>query len=81
MNKKAIAQKVQKVLNKLYPAPPIPLKHHDSYTLLISVLLSAHCTDARVNKVTPVLFSKAATPQAMIRLSVDEIEHIIHSCG
>lgn len=81
MNRQTIANKVQRILNKLYPEPPIPLQHQDSYTLLIAVLLSAHCTDARVNKVTPILFAQASTPQEMIKLSVDEIEKIVHSCG
>ena len=81
MNRKDIARKVHRILNKLYPEPPIPLDHRDSYTLLISVVLSAHCTDARVNKVTPALFAKASTPQEMVKLSVDEIERIVHSCG
>jgi endonuclease III len=81
MTRKEIARKVQRILNKLYPEPPIPLQHHDSYTLLIAVILSAHCTDARVNKVTPVLFAKASTPQEMIKLPVNEIEKIVHSCG
>lgn len=81
MTKQQIARKIQRFLAKLYPKPPIPLHHHDSYTLLVAVLLSAQCTDARVNKVTPVLFAKANNPKAMIMLSVDEIEKIIHSCG
>lgn len=81
MTRKEIARKAQRILNKLYPEPPIPLHHRDSYTLLIAVILSAHCTDVRVNKVTPVLFAKASTPQKMIKLPVDEIEKIIHSCG
>jgi endonuclease III len=81
MNKQDIAKNIQSILNKLYPKPPIPLHHKDSYTLLIAVLLSAHCTDARVNKVTPILFAKASTPEEMIKLSVDEIEKIVHSCG
>lgn len=81
MTRKEIARKIQRLLNQLYPEPPIPLQHRDSYTLLIAVLLSAQCTDARVNKVTPLLFAKAASPQAMVQLSVDEIEQIIHSCG
>jgi endonuclease-3 len=81
MTRKQIARKIHTILNQLYPAPPIPLAHQDSYTLLIAVLLSAHCTDARVNKVTPVLFAKANTPQTMITLSVDEIEKIVHTCG
>ncbi len=81
MTRQEIIRKIQRILNKLYPEPLIPLHHRDSYTLLIAVLLSAHCTDVRVNKVTPVLFAKAATPQEMIKLSVEEIERIIHSCG
>lgn len=81
MNRKEIARKVQRILNKLYPEPSIPLQHRDSYTLLIAVLLSAQCTDARVNKITPTLFAKAATPREMIELTVDEIENIIRSCG
>lgn len=76
-----VARKIQRILNKLYPEPPIPLAHTSPYTLLIAVLLSAHCTDARVNKVTPVLFAKACTPEQMILLSVNEIEKIVHSCG
>lgn len=81
MNQQQIARKIQRALNKIYPAPPIPLRHTDAYTLLIAVVLSAHCTDARVNKVTPVLFAKASTPREMIKLSIDEIETMIHSCG
>lgn len=81
MNRQEIARKVKRILHKLYPEPPIPLHHHDSYTLLIAVLLSAQCTDARVNKVTPVLFAKAATPQEMVKLSVNEIDRIVRSCG
>lgn len=72
---------VLKTLNKLYPNPPIPLNHKDEYTLLIAVLLSAQCTDERVNKVTPALFAKASTPQQMIKLSVAEIQAIIRPCG
>lgn len=78
---KEIAAKIQHILSKLYPEPAIPLYHKDSYTLLIAVILSAHCTDARVNKVTPTLFAKADTPEKMIELSIDEIETMIHSCG
>jgi len=81
MTKKEMARKIQKILNQLFPAPPIPLGHQDSYTLLIAVLLSAHSTDATVNKVTPILFSKANTPQQMILLSVEDIEKIVHPCG
>jgi endonuclease-3 len=81
MNKQATVKKIQQILNELYPEPPVPLNHHDSYTLLIAVLLSAHCTDARVNKVTPALFEKATSPQEMVQLSIDQIETIIRSCG
>ena len=70
-----------KTLNELYPTIPIPLDHHDPYTLLIAVLLSAQCTDARVNQITPLLFAKADTPQDMIQLTVDEIREIIRPCG
>ncbi|MEI8366516.1 MAG: endonuclease III [Parachlamydiaceae bacterium] len=79
--KKEKAGHIQKILNALYPAPPIPLKHKDHYTLLIAVLLSAQCTDARVNTITPHLFAKADTPQKMVALKVSEIEGIIRSCG
>jgi endonuclease III len=68
-------------LNELYPEIPIPLDHTDAYTLLIAVLLSAQCTDVRVNLVTPVLFAKADTPQQMMQLSVEEIKACIASCG
>lgn len=81
MNKKEKAEKIHKILDKLYPEPAIPLKHHDSYTLLIAVLLSAQCTDARVNLITPLLFQKADTPEKMILLSPKEIENIIRPCG
>lgn len=81
MRKKEKAVKIQLILEKLYPAPAIPLQHTDPYTLLIAVLLSAQCTDARVNKVTPLLFSKASSPEEMIQLTVEEIQKVIHSCG
>jgi endonuclease-3 len=68
-------------LERLYPQTPIPLDHTDAYTLLIAVLLSAQCTDERVNKITPALFNKAKTPNEMIRLSVEEIREIIRPCG
>ncbi|MBM77075.1 MAG: endonuclease III [Crocinitomicaceae bacterium] len=77
-------QKVEYVINeleKLYPETPIPLDHSDSYTLLIAVLLSAQCTDIRVNKTTPKLFSKANNPFKMIMLTIDEIREIIKPCG
>ena len=68
-------------LQALYPETPIPLDHYDPYTLLIAVLLSAQCTDERVNQVTPALFAKADCPEQMIQLSVEEIRSIIRPCG
>lgn len=68
-------------LEELYPNPPIPLNHTDPYTLLIAVLLSAQCTDERVNKVTPSLFRLASTPFEMIKLSREDIADIIRPCG
>lgn len=68
-------------LEELYPETPIPLDHTDAYTLLISVLLSAQCTDKRVNEITPFLFAKANNPYDMVKLSVDEIREIIKPCG
>lgn len=81
MNAADKAKTVLKILNRKYPDPPIPLAHKDSFTLLIAVLLSAQCTDERVNTVTPLLFSKADTPHAMVKLTVDEIREIIKPCG
>lgn len=81
MNKKERAKLIQQILNEYFPSPAIPLKHTDSYTLLIAVLLSAQSTDARVNLITPLLFAKASTPYEMIKLSVEEIKEIIRSCG
>lgn len=77
-------EKAEFILNRLeelYPETPIPLDHSDSYTLLIAVLLSAQCTDERVNRITPLLFKMARTPQKMVRLTVKEIEDIIRPCG
>lgn len=68
-------------LGELYPNPPIPLDHKDSYTLLIAVLLSAQCTDKRVNLITPALFARADNPTAMVKVPVEEIRAIIRSCG
>tara|TARA_B110000444_G_C18836942_1_gene596579 strand:+ start:2006 stop:2644 length:639 start_codon:yes stop_codon:yes gene_type:complete len=79
--KQKIAIEIANYLEELYPETPIPLDHTDSFTLLIAVLLSAQCTDTRVNKVTPHLFEKAATPYAMVKLSVEEIREIIRPCG
>ena len=81
MTKEQRAAFVARRLAELYPATPIPLHHRDPYTLLIGVLLSAQCTDRRVNQVTPVLFARAVTPEEMVRLTVPEIEGIIRSCG
>lgn len=68
-------------LEELYPETPIPLDHTDPYTLLIAVLLSAQCTDVRVNQITPKLFKRANTPQKMVTIPVSEIEDIIRPCG
>lgn len=68
-------------LSALYPEPPIPLDHEDAYTLLVAVLLSAQCTDVRVNLVTPKLFALARTPEAMMHIPVKDIEAIVKPCG
>lgn len=72
---------IAKILEELYPETPIPLDHQDAYTLLVAVLLSAQCTDERVNRVTPYLFEQAASPSEMIQLDVEEIREIIRPCG
>ena len=72
---------VKKILDEYYPETPVPLDHKDNFTLLVAVLLSAQCTDERVNKVTPVLFKKADTPSKMIKLSKEDIYLIIRPCG
>lgn len=81
MNKKEKASFIIKKLDELFPETPIPLIHNDEYSLLVAVLLSAQCTDERVNKITPLLFSKADNPEKMIQLTVDEIREIIYPCG
>ena len=81
MNKKEKVEFIINELERLYPAPPVPLDHTDPYTLLIAVLLSAQCTDARVNTVTPALFELANSAEKMARVSVDEIKAIIRPCG
>ena len=68
-------------LAELYPRTTIPLDHEDPYTLLVAVVLSAQCTDKKVNEITPLLFSKARTPREMVKLSVEEIQDIIRPCG
>jgi endonuclease-3 len=79
--KKERAEYIARKLDELYPEIPIPLDHVDAYTLLVAVLLSAQCTDKRVNLVTPALFAKASTPQAMMKLPVEEIKACIQTCG
>lgn len=81
MNKEEKVQFVIDTLAKFYPEIPIPLDHKDPYTLLIAVLLSAQCTDVRVNQITPILFAKADNPYDMIKMSVEEIQDIIRPCG
>jgi endonuclease-3 len=81
MTKSERAQIVLKILNKTYPKTPIPLDHKDNFTLLVAVLLSAQCTDERVNKVTPKLFKIASNPQKMSKLSQNQIYKIIKPCG
>ena len=75
------ARRIGEILDALHPEPPVPLDHVDPYTLLVSVLLSAQCTDERVNQVTPGLFALASTPDAMAKLRVSEIQQRIRSCG
>ena len=81
MTKKEKVDFVINTLESLYPETPIPLDHKDPYTLLVAVLLSAQCTDARVNQVTPYLFERADAPEVMVGLEVDEIKDIIRPCG
>ena len=81
MNKKERIKIIIEELEKKYPKVPIPLDHKDPYTLLIAVLLSAQCTDVRVNKITPILFEKADNPYDMVKMSVEEIKDIIRPCG
>ena len=81
MKKQERVDFVVKTLEELYPTVPIPLDHKDEYTLLIAVLLSAQCTDKKVNEITPILFAVADTPQDMVKLTVQEIKDIIRPCG
>jgi len=81
MTKKQKAKEIGNILENLFPDTPVPLDHKDSFTLLIAVLLSAQCTDERVNKITPILFHKADNPEDMAKLEVGEIEKIIKPCG
>lgn len=81
MTKKEKAAFAMEHLEHLYPETPVPLDHKDPFTLLIAVLLSAQCTDERVNKITPLLFERAASPEEMVQLTVEEIRSIIRPCG
>lgn len=81
MTKQEKVNDILKILDKYYPKPEVPLHHKDAYTLLISVLLSAQCTDERVNKTTPSLFRLADNPYDMVKLTVEEIREIIKPCG
>ncbi|HLF64023.1 MAG TPA: endonuclease III, partial [Saprospiraceae bacterium] len=81
MTRQQKAKEIAKILDKLYRNVDVPLDHVDPYTLLVAVLLSARCTDVQVNKVTPILFAKADTPNEMIKLDIEEIRDIIRPCG
>ena len=81
MTKQEKVQFIIDELERIYPEVPVPLDHTDAYTLLIAVLLSAQCTDERVNKITPALFSRANNPFDMAKVPVDEIREIIKPCG
>jgi endonuclease-3 len=74
-------KEIIRILDRLYPTTPIPLIHKYPFTLLVSVVLSAQCTDERVNKTTPILFNKADTPEKMLKMSIKQIEKIIRPCG
>ncbi len=81
MSKSERVAYIDATLEKLYPNPPVPLDHKDPFTLLIAVLLSAQCTDERVNQVTPALFKEADNPLAMSAMAIDDIRTIIRPCG
>lgn len=81
MTKAERAAHVDRRLEEFYPETPVPLDHRDAFTLLVAVLLSAQCTDLRVNRVTPELFDLAPTPEAMRGLPVERIREIIRPCG
>lgn len=81
MNKRQRAELIAARLDELYPNPPIPLDHTNEFTLLVAVLLSAQCTDRRVNQVTPELFRLADNPSAMAKVPVEKIREIIRRCG
>ena len=75
------AERIRKIFDALYPEIPVPLRHDDAYTLLVAVLLSAQCTDVRVNEITPRLFARARTPEAMAEVPLAEIRRIVTPCG
>lgn len=81
MSKNEIVADIVKILEREFPETPIPLDHSNNFTLLVAVLLSAQCTDERVNKITPALFQKADNPFDMVRLTIEEIREIIKPCG
>ncbi|MEL6140526.1 MAG: endonuclease III [Bacteroidota bacterium] len=81
MTKRDKATAIADILERLYPTTPIPLDHQDPYTLLVAVLLSAQCTDERVNKVTPSLWQLADKPETMMQVPVEEIKAVIRPCG
>jgi len=81
LTKQDKANHIAEILESYYPKTPVPLDHHDPYTLLIAVLLSAQCTDKRVNTVTPHLFAEADNPFSMAEVDVDVIRSIIRPCG
>jgi len=81
MTKREKVRFIMEKLDELFPDPPIPLNHKDPYTLLIAVILSAQCTDARVNQITPLLFAKADNPYDMVKLSEEQIREIIKPVG
>ena len=81
MNKAERVQFILRRLAELYPDPPVPLDHTDAFTLLVAVLLSAQCTDVRVNQITPALFKLGGTPQALAKVPVVKIESVVRPCG
>ncbi len=81
MKRSEKAERIRVLLDALYPDPPIPLEHHNPFTMLIAVLLSAQTTDARVNLVTPALFARADNAKAMCELTVEEILGLVRTCG
>ena len=81
MKKQVKVKEIQKILDKKYPNPPVPLNHKDPFTLLIAVLLSARCTDKKVNEVTPYLFKLANNPKEMAKQNIKKVREIVKPCG